>query len=356
MNLINRYLRQEVAYSILFVMIALMAMFSFFDLIRELDSIGKGNYGITSALIYVVMSAPGHVYDVVPVAVLIGTMHALGQLSRHSELTVLRVSGVSIPRLTKSLLGVGLIFALLTFIVGEIITPLSEKSAQRMRLQATDSVIAQDFNSGLWVKDGTSFVNINDVRADASLLNVNIYEFDDSFRLNTITQAENGHYDGDIWKLAKVRQTWFDKETINSVYLPDALWQSLIRPELMSVLLVQPEKMSMVGLYSYINHLSKNKQKTARHQIAFLAKIIYPLACLVMIILALPFGFLQQRAGGASLKIFAGIMLGVVYQVLNRVFSHLGLLNDWSPITSAVTPTLLFLIAGITMLWWTEKN
>lgn len=356
MTLINRYLRQEIIYSILLVIVALLGMFLFFDLIQELESMGKGDYGIGSALLFVIMSAPGHVYDVVPVGVLIGTMHAIGQLSRHSELTVLRVSGLSIRDITWSLLRIGLIFTIITFIVGEVITPYTEKAAQRMRLKATDSVIAQDFRSGLWVKDGNSFVNIDDVMPDASLFNINIYEFDNTFQLRTITNAENGHYEGDIWKLSKVRQTWFNKETVNSVYLPEALWQSLIRPELMSILLVRPEKMSLIGLYSYIKHLSDNKQKTVRHQIAFLAKIIYPLACMVMILLALPFGFLQQRSGGVSIKIFSGIMLGVVYQVLNRVFLHLGLLNDWSPITSALPPTLLFLMAGITMLWWVERH
>ncbi len=356
MNLINRYLRQEIVYSIVLVTVALLGMFSFFDLIQELESMGKGDYGIASVLLFVLMSAPGHVYDVVPVGVLVGTMHALGQLSRHSELTVLRVSGISIRNITWSLLRIGLIFTLITFIVGEVVTPYSEKAAQRMRLKATDSVIAQDFRSGLWVKDGNSFVNIDDVMPDASLFNINIYEFDSQFQLRTITNAENGHYEGENWKLAKVSQIWFNEETVKSVYLPDALWQSLIRPELMSVLLVQPEKMSLVGLYSYIKHLSENKQKTVRHQIAFLAKIIYPLACMVMILLALPFGFLQQRSGGVSIKIFSGIMLGVVYQVLNRVFLHLGLLNDWSPMTSAITPTFMFLVAGVTMLWWVERH
>ena len=136
----------------------------------------------------------------------------------------------------------------------------------------------------------------------------------------------------------------------------DATWKSLIRPELLNVLLVTPEKMSAWNLYSYIQHLSANKQKTSRHEIALWSKMVYPLACLVMVVLALPFGFLQQRSGTASAKIFAGIMLGIFYQVLNRVFVHLGLLNDWSALLSAVVPTLLFLSAGLFMLFWVERR
>lgn len=356
MKQLERYLLQEIIISIALVMVALLGMFSFFDLIQELDSLGKGNYGLGNVILFVLLSAPGHVYDIVPVAVLIGGMHALGQLARHSELVVMRVSGWSMQDFAKAVVKVGLVFTFVTFLIGEIVTPYTEKTAHRLRLKATDSVVAQEFKSGLWVKDGNSFVNVDDVMPDASLAKVIIYEFDERFTLQNITYAAHGSFEGDFWKLTNVTQTVFNQNTVHSVHLDEAHWTSVIRPELLSVLLVQPEKMSMINLYSYIKHLNENKQKVVRHEIAFLAKIIYPLASIVMIMLALPFGFLHQRAGGTSLKIFAGIMLGVVYQVLNRVFVHLGLLNDWSPLTSTVVPTMLFLAGALVMLWRVERQ
>ncbi|HEX5539357.1 MAG TPA: LPS export ABC transporter permease LptG [Methylophilaceae bacterium] len=356
MKLLQRYLIREIISSILLIMLALLAMFSFFDLIQELESVGKGSYGIGQVLIFVLLSAPGHVYEVVPVAVLVGTMYALGQFARYSELIVLRVSGVSISSIGLGLLRVGLMFALLTFVVGELVTPLSEKTAQRMRIKATDSVVAQDFRSGLWVKDGNSFVNVENVSPDAGLLNIHIYEFDSGFHLRTISNAKSAHFTGDGWDMQDVSQTFFDKRGIRTKSFPEATWKSLIRPELLNVLLVTPEKMSAWNLYSYINHLSANKQNTSRYEIALWSKMAYPLACLVMVVLALPFGFLQQRSGAASTKIFAGIMLGIVYQVLNRVFVHLGLLNDWSALFSAIVPTLMFLSAGLFMLFWVERR
>lgn len=357
MKIVNRYLTQEIIFSILLVMVALLSMFSFFDLIQELESIGKGEYGLAKILLFVLLSAPGHVYEVVPVAVLVGTMYALGQFSRHSELIILRVSGISVSSIAWSLLRIGLIFALLTFLVGELVTPFSEKTAQRLRIQATDSVIAQDFRSGLWVKDGSSFVNVEEVSLDNRLLNINIYEFDPEFHLRTISSAKSARFEGDAgWDLRDVTQTKFETNKVKSSFFPEANWKSLIRPELLNVLLVVPEKMSAWNLYYYISHLSENKQKTSRQQIALWSKMVYPLACMVMIVLALPFGFLQQRSGGTSAKIFAGIMLGIIYQVLNRVFVHLGLLNDWSALFSAVVPTILFLLAGIFMLFWVERR
>lgn len=356
MKIITRYLLKEITVSVLLIMLALIAMFSFFDLVQELEDLGRGNYGLGKVLLFVALSAPGHVYEIMPVAVLVGCMYSLGQFARHSELIILRVSGISLSGITVSLLKIGLVFTLLTFFIGELITPLSEKMAQRMRIKATDSVIVQDFMSGLWVKDGNSFVNVEEVLTDSTLLNVHIYEFDHTFKLRTSSDAKSGKFAEDQWSLQDVTQVHFEKDTNHVKHLETATWRSLIRPELLNVLLVLPEKMSAWNLYSYINHLSINKQKTTRYEMALWSKLVYPLACLVMIMLALPFGFIQQRATGASTKIFIGIMLGVLYQILNRTFVHLGLLNDWAPWFSAIMPTALFLMAALKMLHYVDKR
>jgi lipopolysaccharide export system permease protein len=356
MKIISRYLAQEFISNILLVMLGLLFMFAFFDLLQELDSIGKGNYGITKVIAFVLLSSPGHVYQVVPVAVLIGTMHTLGQFARNSELVVLRVSGVSIASLAIKLLSVGAVFAVLTFLVGELITPISEKTAQRLRIKATDSVVAQEFRSGLWIKDGLSFVNVENVLPDAELLNIHVYEFDETFKLRLISDAKSARYEQNAWTMRDITQTVFKEDKVLASQYKKAVWQSLIRPELLNVLLVVPEKMSTLSLFSYINHLQANKQKTTRHEIALWSKLVYPLACVVMVLLALPFGFIQQRSGGVGAKILVGIMLGISYQILNRVFVHLGLLNDWSPFFSATLPTAMFLMTAVVMLFVVERR
>lgn len=362
MQIFKRYFWQETSINISMMMLGLLAMFSFFDLIQELDSLGQGNYGISQMLVFVLLSIPGHIYDVVPVAVLVGMMYSLGTLARNSELVVMRVSGLSLLNIGWILVKVGMLFTVLTFFIGELITPISEKMAQRMRVQATDSVIAQDFKSGLWVKDGKSFVNVETVLPDASLLNVHIYEFDENFKLRSISVAKKGEFEDERWDLSEVTQTKFntfkkiEQNNIQTQIFNKANWKSLIRPELLNVLLVAPEKMSVWNLYAFIQHLQANKQKTTRYDVALWSKMIYPLACMVMVILALPFGFLQQRSGGTSAKLFIGVMLGVAYQIMNRVFIHLGVLNDWPPLMSAITPTILFLIAGLSMLFMIERR
>jgi lipopolysaccharide export system permease protein len=362
MPIFNRYFWQETSVNIAMIILALLAMFSFFDLIQELDSLGQGDYGITKMLLFVILSIPSHIYDVVPVAVLVGMMASLGTLSRNSELVVMRVSGLSTVDIGLALLKVGLLFTIITFVVGEFITPISEKMAHRLRLKATDSVITQEFRSGLWIKDGKSFVNIENVLPDASLVNVHIYEFDESFRLRSISIAKQGEYDDEKWTLKDVTQTKFnyaksiESNNIRTNFFAKANWRSLIRPELLNVLLVAPEKMAAWNLFAFIHHLEVNKQKATRYEVALWAKMTYPIACMVMVILALPFGFIQQRSGGASTKIFIGILLGITYQILNRIFIHVGVLNDWPPMLSAVLPTLLFLSAGLGMLFMVERR
>ncbi|MDD5330006.1 MAG: LPS export ABC transporter permease LptG [Sulfuricella sp.] len=357
MRILGRYLAHEVYSSTLLVFAALLMLFAFFDLIHELGDLGQGNYRLVNILGYVLLSLPGHVYELFPIAALIGTLFALAQLTAHSEFTVMRVSGLSTPRIALSLAKTGMLFVVLTFVFGEFIAPPSERAAQQLRLKATSSVVAQEFRSGLWVKDAGNFVNIEEVLPDATMQGVKIYEFDPEFRLRTISYAKRGeHVAENRWRLTDVAQTHFEPGRTVVTKLPNAYWYSVLTPDILNVLLVVPEQMSAWNLYFYVEHLRENKQKTTRYEIALWSKLAYPFAALVMIMLALPFAYFQGRSGGVSAKIFAGIMLGLVFHLLNRLFAHLGLLNDWPPLFSAVFPTLAFLGAATGMMWWVEKR
>jgi lipopolysaccharide export system permease protein len=356
-KILNRYLGHEVFYSTFLVLAALLMLFGFFDLIHELGDLGKGNYRLLNILAYVALSVPGHVYELFPVAVLIGTLFALAQLTAHSELTVMRVSGWSMTRIAFSLARAGVLFAVLTFVFGEFIAPPSQRVAQQLRLKATSSVVAQEFRSGLWVKDAASFVNIQEVLPDTSLVGVKIYEFDSEYRLRTISFAKRGEYLRDsYWRLTDVVQTKFQPEGAAVSTIPQANWNSVLTPDILNVLLVVPEQMSAWNLYFYIQHLRENRQKTTRYEIALWSKLAYPFAAVVMTLLALPFAYYQARSGGVSAKIFAGIMLGLVFHLFNRLFAHLGLLGDWPPMFSALFPMLAFLAAAIGMMWWVERR
>lgn len=357
MRVYQRYFAREIYAAVTLVLVAFLLLFAFFDLIHEVESLGQGNYQLQHALLYVLLTLPGRVYELAPIAVLIGTLYALTLLARHSEITVLRASGLSTAAILGGLAKLGLAFVALTFVFGEFVAPPAERMAQQLRLKALSSMVAQEFRSGLWIKDETSFVNVQTVLPDTRLKGVRIYEFDKNHVLRSISEAAEGEYlPPDKWRLTDVVQTVFEKDLTKVNRLPEALWQSALNPDILGVLMVVPERMSVSSLYLYIRHLRENEVKTQRYEIALWKKLIYPLAALVMMALALPFAYLQDRMGSVSVKVFAGIMLGITFHMLNGLFSNLGIIHSWPPFFSAITPSAIFLLAASGMLWWVERR
>ena len=358
LRLYQRYLMRETLGAVLLVLVAFLALFSFFDLINELRSVGKGGYQLGHALLFVALSLPGMIYELIPIAALIGTLYALSTLARHSEITVLRASGLATSNLLMTLFRAAALLALLTIVVGEGLVPVSERLAQELRTRALSNVIAQQgFESGLWVKDGRSFINIRHATPDARLQGVRIYKFDSANALESVTDVEEAEFrPPEHWLLKGVVRTVLEGDTARVERAETAEWVSAVNPDLLAVLMVAPERMSLVGLINYTEHLSDNRQKTERYEIAIWKKLVYPLASLVMVALALPFGYSHNRVGGVSLKIFAGVMLGILFYALNGLFSNLGVINAWPPFASATAPSALFLLGAVGMLWWVERR
>jgi lipopolysaccharide export system permease protein len=200
-------------------------------------------------------------------------------------------------------------------------------------------------------------VNVKNVMPDTSLLNIDIYRFDENYHLQAITNAKRANFiEQGIWQLEEVFETRFGKEGINTDVQPRQEWHSTLTPGILSVLLVVPEQMSAYDLYQYTGHLKDNRQKSARYEIAMWNKLVYPLALLVMMLLALPFATYHRRAGGIGAMIFLGIVLGLAFHFVGRLFASLGALNDWQPFISATAMTGLFLLLSMLMLWWTERR
>ena len=358
MNLLTRYLGREIYLSIGLVFLALIMLFSFLDLIHELNAMGQGQYHLGYVLLFVMLTIPGHVYELFPVAVLISTIIALVQMAANSELTVFRSSGASLWQMVGALFKIALPLVALSFVCGELLAPPSERMAQQLRLKAQNAqVTLKEFRSGVWVKDDRNFVNVKNVMPDTSLSNIDIYQFDETYHLQSIINAKRANFIEDgRWQLEDVLETSFSKEGTNINAQPLQEWHSALNPSIFSVLLVVPEQMSAWSLYQYAQHLRENRQKSARYEIAMWDKLVYPFALLVMMLLALPFASYHRRAGGVGAMIFMGIVLGLVFHFAGRLFASLGALNDWQPFISATAMTGMFLLLAMAMLWWTERR
>ncbi len=378
MKTLRRYLWVEIATATGFVLFALLSLFTFFDLVAQLDEIGRRGFQLRHALSYVAFTLPSRMYELMPIAALIGTIYALSKLAANSEFTIMRVSGMSTRRLMLSLGGIGLLMVAVTYLLGEFLSPPAERLAQQTRLKARGSQISvRDFRTGVWMRDVVKapdggigayrFINVRQVSPDVGTRGWRILEFDRDYRLRSILTADVGTYvPGAGWELTDAVETRVPQIAPGAALPTDArtevvgtpklMWHSELKPDIFGVLLVQPERMAGWDLAQYIRHLAENRQQTDRYEIAFWSKLIYPWAVLVMMALALPFAYLHVRAGGVSFKIFTGVMLGVAFYGMNKLFAHIGLLNTWPPVAVAALPSLVVLSLAFGALYWIERR
>ncbi|MDQ7969805.1 MAG: LPS export ABC transporter permease LptG, partial [Oxalicibacterium faecigallinarum] len=299
-----------------------------------------------------------------------------------SEFTIMRASSMSTGLAGLMLVKIGIVFVVITFAFGEFVVPHTSNLAQRTKMLGKGQSLSSEFRSGLWTKDvirsdgmtgetiGSRFLNVGAAQANGQLQGLKIYEFNNNFHLVSLITAAKAEYQGDNrWLLhdgseAKFSDTSLDQPNKTSD-LTDAIATerfssrtliSEMTPEILSVGFTDPEQMSAIDLVSYTNYLSENNRETARYEIAFWKKVFYPFAVFVMMALALPFAYLHFRSGGVSLKIFTGIMIGVSFQLINSLFSHLGLLNTWPAFATAILPSALFMLAAVGALMWVERR
>lgn len=360
MRTLTRYIGRDVLLSTLLIFVALIGLFTFFDLINEMRDVGHGSYTLSSALLFVALHIPSRVYELFPVAALIGTLFALSQLVANSELTVMRASGASIMQVGWAVVRVGIPLAIATFLAGEYVAPPAERLAQTVRAAAMGNatgVVAQQFESGFWFKQDLTFVNIRTVLSDMTLVGVRIYEFDRDLHLTSVRSAESGKFVGDgRWNLEQVKVTEIGRDATTVSSTPSWVWSSVLQPSLLTVYQVAPERLALTTLYDNIRVLGTGAQKTSRFEIALWSKVLYPAAVLVMMMLAMPFAQFQRRAGGVGFRIFLGTMLGLAFWLIERLFSYLGVLNDWAPFFSAAFPLIVFTCLAVGMQYYIERR
>jgi lipopolysaccharide export system permease protein len=291
----------------------------------------------------------------------------------------LRIAGLDMRRGLTTLAKISLPLVIVTLVMSEWLGPYTENLSDQIRMKALGSSYSSQFKTGVWVKDrlrdedgsgpirpGVRYVNVGKIEQDNEIKNIRMYEFDDAYRLLSIRSAVSGRFDQTgTWILDDVTETRFKEakqaDPLNPVYSaqtfshPIVSLDSEVTPQILSVLLVSPEKMSIFSLGRFISHLRDNKQDAQRHSIAFWKKVIYPFTIFVMLALALPFAYLKVRAGSVGIKVFGGIMLGMSFQLFNSLFSNVGLLGSWPALLTALTPPLLYFILAIVGLRWVSR-
>ena len=363
MKTVRRLFYADVVTSVVLVALAFLSLFFFIDFVEELADIGKGGYTAPHAAVYSLLQVPGHLYELSPIAVLIGTIYALARLAQSSEYTILRTGGLGPGRALGLLAGMGLMFGVLTYLVGDHIAPFTERQATLLKAHLRGGISLD--TSGAWLKDHATTpqgersysINVGSAPLATSLLNVRIFEFDSDGRLLTRYAAASAKIGDDAtWALRDVSVTRWSgavgADRVQEDHLAQLDWPSSLSAGVVAAALLPVSNMSTLELFRYIVHLADNEQAAQRHQIQFWKRALYPFSCLVMMALALPFAYLHARAGSVSLKVFGGIMLGISFVLQNNLAGHLGLLRNWTPWIVAATPNLIYIVLSLAAFAW----
>lgn len=359
MKTVRRLLYGDIVSSVAFVALAFLSLFFFIDFVDELSAAAAPGYSALSAVAYSVLLMPGHLYELLPIAVLIGAIYALSRMAQSSEFTILRTGGLSPVRALRLLTLLGLGFGVLTFLVGDYLAPWAEAQAAHWQAESRGNLNLG--RSGAWLKDHAITpqgernysINVGGVGAGGALRDVRIFEFDTDGRLLRRVAADQAQIESKLpWVLTQVKLTQWDAQNVKQTQLEQMPWPSNLGAKVVAAAVLPLTTMSTLDLARYISHLADNEQAAQQYQIQFWKRALYPLACLVMMALALPFAYLQTRAGSISLKVFGGIMLGISFVLLNNVAGHLGVLRDWTPWVVASAPSALYLLLSLAAFGW----
>ncbi len=416
MNTWRKWVYSEVLLAVAFITLGFLGLFFFFDFVDELQwvrSSQPGGYQISHALVYVGLMIPSHLYELFPITVLIGSIYVLSRMAQTSEFTILRTSGLGPVLALRSLIGLGLAFTVITFLVGDYLSPECDKYAQLLKSRFMGQITIGQ--TGAWLKERQQFtneaVNVGALTSEGQMSRIRIFEFDNQGRLISLTRAERAEFekDGEAWLLSNVQRDEFATQAIeDSTLLNDEgkvakevatqavrpnlfsastkepagqtdleglratslikllhpikpaqrvrqtqlRWPNSITQEMVSVALLKPDRMGTLDLFRYIQHLNLNSQSSQRYEIEFWKKVFYPISCLVMMVLALPFAYLHFRTGNITSYVFFGVMIGISFFLLNNVFGYIGNIQQWAPWFAAAAPGMLYTLFSLTAFGW----
>ncbi len=361
MKTLRRLIYGEVLGAVAFVTLSFLALFFFFDFVDEIQGVGKNNgaYQLKHAFMYVLLLVPSHLYELLPISVLIGTIFVMARLAQSSEFTILRTSGLGPSMALRNLMGLGLAFVAITFVIGDYVSPLCDRYGQLLKSRYMGQISVGQ--TGAWLRerqtDRSYAVNVQTLTPEGNPSGIRIFEFDAEGQWLGLTHAQLGLLNqDDVWALQHVERDRLSRNSGSATMLRKRTeqynWPTSITAEMLTVALLKPDRMGTIDLFQYISHLSANGQATQRFEIEFWKKVFYPLSCLVMVVLALPFAYLHFRSGNIASHVFGGVLAGISFFLLNNVFSYIGNLNSWAPWFAAAAPGMLYSVASLAAFGW----
>jgi len=350
MNVIDRYIGKTVLSAVFIVLIIILSLYSFIAFIRVSDYIGDSSFTLYHAFHFTFFTIPSRSYEIFPFSVLLGTLMGLSHLNSNSEIVAMRANGIATSRIISAVLKVGFLLAVLIFILGEFIAPITESIAQRQKNEALYKNLTLGIENEVWIRDKETYSNIRSVLADKSLAGLTIYAFAEDGQLKTATYAEHAIYDGSVWVLEDIRQTIFADEKVVVRSLAQRKWKTPLDLELVNVISSKKKALSTTGVYKYANYLDENGLDSSSYYLIFWQKVTAPFTLLVMLLLAFPFSLGHNRTANMGAKLLLGVVIGLVFNMSNKIVAELGLVYDYSPLFSATILTALTFVLATIMI------
>jgi len=346
MKILDRYIGKAVITGVVSVLFVLLALNVLIGIAGESSAIGHKGYTMWTAISYVLLRMPQHMYELFPMIALLGAMLGLGTLANNSELVVIRASGVTTLQLVSSIMKTAVILMLVALFIGEVVAPPSIQYAKLKRLKAMSAKITLNTDYGLWARDGESFVNVHRVETNGDLTGISLYRFGDLNELKEITSAKKAKHNGDHWVLYSVKITNMEKG-IKVTSKQSMQWSTLLKPDLVNVVSVSPENLAIWNLQSYIKYLQDNNLDTSLYKLSFWGKLFMPITIGAMVLIAIPFVLGSLRHAGIGQRILIGFLGGLVFYIVNRLSGQAGIVYGIPAFLSASTPTIIVLATSL---------
>lgn len=348
MNTLDRYIGKTILgaiFATLFLLVGLSAIIKF---VEQFRMVGKGSYDGLQAAYYTLLSLPKDVETFFTMAVLLGTLIALGNLASRSELVVMQSSGFSRLKIGFAVMKTALPLVILTMIIGEWGAPQTEQYARDMRAKALSGGTIASVKNAVWAKDGKDFVYIKRVTDESELQDIYIYHFDENRQLEQITHADSAFYINSEWTLNNANTSVIQDDKVEVVSKLKQIWQTNLTPDKLGLVSMRPTSLSISGLFNYISFLKQTGQDSRKFELTYWRKIFQPISVAVMMLLALSFIFGPLRSVTAGARIVTGIGFGFLFYVVNEIFGPLSLVYSVPPLVGALIPSILFIV----ITWW----
>lgn len=350
MSLVDRYLGITIVRHFAYALAGLVAVFAVINLTEELRSAGSPGWGVGRAIWFVVLTLPSEAYTLFPAATLLGAVLGLGRLASDNELVALQAAGLSPQRLTAAALLAAVVLAVVGAALGEMIAaPLSQR-AHGQRALALSGGRALSTASGLWLRDGSRFVNVGALGPDGSLSEVYLFDFDGRRELARFAHARTATQVEGQWQLQDLQESTFRDELSTSRRLAAAPWSTSIDPKQVQMLWLEPQDLALAELYRTLRSLRAQGQNPLGYEVAFWRRVSAPVYMGMMVMLAVPMVMVGGRTVRVGERATLGALVGLGFQMFQEMFANLGLVAGLPPWVIALGPALVAL-ALVSAYW-----